>query len=209
MDYSKFRAPYIPFDTIRKKADDFRSQYSDTNDIPIEIEKIIELDLGLEIRPIAGLSDTADVDALLLGDLKTIVIDSAKYMEDRHQNRLRYSLAHELGHLVLHEEIYNIISHETIDDWTRFFQEIPLREYTWIEQHAYEFAGRLLVPPDILQRKLNAQIEVAEIKGFKEWDQSGEIAIDYIASTIDKDFGVSPYVISKRIKIEKMWPFQS
>jgi Zn-dependent peptidase ImmA (M78 family) len=36
----------------------------------------------------------------------------------------------------------------------------------WIEQHAYEFAGRLLVPREKLIEKLNNAVALARSSGF-------------------------------------------
>ena len=45
------------------------------------------------------------VEALLVGDLKTIAVDRDVFMDPRAENRLRFSVAHELGHLILHRDV--------------------------------------------------------------------------------------------------------
>jgi hypothetical protein len=204
MDYSSFKTPFIPLEQVRTKADEFRVQYSPTTSVPIEIHDIIEFDLGLEIRPVHSLSESADIDALLLGTLQTIVVDSKMYMDDRMQNRLRFSLAHEVGHLVLHRDIYEKISHSSIDGWLDFFRTVPDDEYMWIEQHAYEFAGRLLVPPALLKNEYDSRKSRAEAMGFSKWDESGETTLEYVSDDIARKFGVSSQVISKRLLKEKI-----
>lgn len=146
-------APFIPKAKIWEKADTFRTRYWPSGKLPVDIERIAEFELNLDIRPILNLQNECSTDAPLLGDLKTIIIDTAIYMDDRMVNRTRYSLAHEIGHLVLHPKIYTQIAHSSIEEWIAFFQKIPDDQYTWIEQHAYEFAGRLLVPRERLIRE--------------------------------------------------------
>lgn len=206
LDPREFRAPFIQIEDIRKAADDFRSQYWPQDSIPIDIFEILEFGLDLEIRTIINLREAGDVDALLLGDLTTIVVDQKDFLDDRAQNRLRFSVAHEIGHLVLHSNIFSEIQYSSIEKWIAFFQAIPDDQYTWIEQHAYEFAGRLLVPREKLVDKLNDAISKAESAGFDAWDSSGESTREYIAHATAKFFGVSGQVIEKRFIKEKLWP---
>ena len=206
MDPKKFKAPFISLEEIRKRADSLRQKSLGSDDIPVDVERIIEFGLRLDIVPESSVKQESDVDALLLGNMKEIVVDLQEFMDDRHRNRIRFSLAHEAGHLVLHADIFAKVKHTSVDDWVRFIQEIPDDQYLWIEQHAYEFAGRLLVPPDILLEKVRQTVSAAESKGFSSWDSSGDAAVEYIAHQIAEEFQVSEQVISKRIEREKLWP---
>jgi len=206
MNVSKFKAPVISRMQVQAEADKFRERFWPSGTIPVNINEIVEFDLAMDIRSIQGLRESSDIDALLLGDLKTIVVDRDIYMDDRMQNRLRYSLAHEIGHKMLHPDLYKNISHKSVDDWARFFESIPEDQYSWIEQHAYEFAGRLLVPVDSLTLNLEQAVQKAEQSGFVAWDASGDAAREYIASSLCRIYGVSSQVISKRIVREGLWP---
>lgn len=196
----------MKIEDIRKEADMFRSKYWPPDTIPVDIFEILEFGLDIEIRTIVNLREAGDVDALILGDLKTIVLDQNDFLNDRSQNRLRFSIAHEIGHLVLHSDIFSKIEYSSIEEWITFFQAIPDDQYIWIEQHAYEFAGRLLVPRDKLIEKLNEAVSLAESVGFDAWDTSGESTREYIAHAISKFFGVSGQVIEKRLIKENLWP---
>ena len=206
IDPKEFRAPFIKIGEIRRIADEFRSEHWPQNTIPIDILEILEFELNLEILTKANLREAGDVDALLLGDLKTVIVDQNDFLNDTAQNRLRFSIAHEIGHLVLHADVFSKIGYTSEEEWITFFQAIPDDQYTWIEQHAYEFAGRLLVPRDKLIEKLNTTVKLAEKAGFSDWDKSGESALEYIASAISKSFGVSGQVIEKRLMKESLWP---
>jgi len=94
LDPREFKAPFIPIEKIRKAADEFRSQYWSQDTIPVDIFEILEFELGIEIRPVFNLKEAGDVDALLLGDLITIAIDQNDFLNERAQNRLRFSVAH-------------------------------------------------------------------------------------------------------------------
>lgn len=208
MNLSNFKAPYIAKSKVQEEADRFRSRYWPQGNLPVDIHQIIEFDLEMEIRTIPNVRQIADIDTLLLGDLTTIIVDRDMFLDDRALFRMRYSLAHEVGHKFLHSNLYPMIGHTSIDAWIASFRSIPDDQYNWIEQHAYEFAGRLLVPPTILREEFNKQIAVGKEKGFQEWDNSGEDALEYLAHAISaaSSFGVSEQVLVKRLKIEGIWP---
>lgn len=209
-DPNKFKAPHHPLDFIRQKADDFRNTYWPSGDLPINMYNIIEFGLELEIRPILGVRATTECDALLLGDFKGIIVDKDDYMNDRMENRMRFSLAHEIGHLLLHRNIYDGLPYSTPEEWREVMKAIPEEEYFWIEQHAYEFAGRLLVPVESLGKDFYEAIKFAESIGFTKWNardkDQNEIAKDYISSRISKKYGVSYQVIARRLGKEGFWP---
>lgn len=206
MDLSGFKAPFIPREKIWREADAFRAKHWPAGELPVDVEAIAEFELDLEIRPITGLCSSGNVDALLLGNLETIIVDTDYYRDDRMVNRIRFSMAHEIGHLVLHPDVFSRIAHSSIDEWVAFFQAIPDDQYTWIEQHAYEFAGRLLVPRERLTKEFEKARELAEARGFTEWDSSGETVRDYIAHGIARVFAVSEQVVSKRLLRENLLP---
>ena len=201
-----FRAPYISREKIRVSADAFREKYWSGKGVPVDILGIAEFDLDMDILPVSGVRELADVDALLLGDMKSIAVDAGLYMDDRMQNRLRYSVAHEIGHKELHAGIYRAAGVSNVEEWIAWFQAMPEDQYSWLEQHAYEFAGRLLVPPERLKAEFAGAVDTAKQAGFTSWDSSGDAAREYIASSICRVFGVSSQVIEKRIDREGLWP---
>ena len=205
-DLSTFQAPRISKVQIRAEADSFRAKYNPSGDLPIDIQAIIEFDLDIRIRTVPGLQESCDIDALLLGDNRTIAVDHKMYMDERFANRLRFSLAHEVGHKVLHPGLYGQVDHASVEEWIQSFQSIPEDQYSWIEQHAYEFAGRLLVPVDRLKKELAQTVSRAKTAGFTSWDKSGDAALSYIAGSISRSFGVSSQVIEKRVRSESLWP---
>jgi hypothetical protein len=198
MDSQSFKVPFITPEQVWAKADYVRSISWPSNKVPIEIEEVLWY-FKLQIDPIASLKGEGDVDALLTGDLTRIIVDMDEYMNDRMLNRMRFSIAHELGHFILHKNIYQSIKHTSIQEWIKFVQCIPEDQYAYIEQQAYEFAGRLLVPTDRLKQELHQAYKKAKKAGFIDWEKSGDAAREYIASSICRVFGVSSAVIEKRI----------
>lgn len=92
-----------------------------------------------------------DADGVSLGlkqsDKPKIYINSSRY-----KVRQRFTLAHELGHVIIPWHIGNIVSHTDIkisEDRTNISSQIKGREdydYMEIESEANRFAAELLIP---------------------------------------------------------------
>lgn len=206
MEPQHFKAPFIPVSEIWREADDFRNKIWPSQKIPIDVLSVVEFDLGLEIRPISKLKEEADVDALLLGDWQTIVVDQNLYMDNRYTSRLRYSIAHELGHYVLHRGVFSQIPQGSFAEWIAFMRDLPEKEYSFLEYHANEFAGRFLVPPDALRLELEVAIKIAGQCGLTRNQLRDEVHMQYLAKPISRKFEVSSSVIERRLPKEKLWP---
>jgi hypothetical protein len=154
-----FKAPYITQAQVWQQADDFRARFWKPEELPVDVMSIAEFDLGLQITPMSRLREDVDIDALLLNDWQTLVVDQGYYMDDRYQNRIRFSVAHELGHYILHKAAFEQIPRGSAEEWIAFVSEMPEREYSFLESHAYEFAGRFLVPSEELRREFEGAIQ--------------------------------------------------
>jgi len=205
-DPRKFKAPYNPKERIWQEADRLRAAHPAGREIPVKVLDLAEFDLGLELVPVDGLREQLDIDALLMCDLKTILVDKRAFMNPRLEYRLRFSVAHEIGHLILHRDIYGVLNHASAAEWFDYISAIPDVEYGWVEWQAYEFAGRLLVPSDALREEFQAAIKSAQVAGYSDWMAVDEVALDYLATRIAPKFGVSAEVIAKRLRVEKLWP---
>ena len=205
-DPRKFKAPFNPKERIWQEADRVRAAHPAGRSLPVQVLDLAEFDLGLDLVPVDGLREQLDIDALLMGDLTSILLDKRSFMSPRLEYRLRFSVAHEIGHLILHRDIYAGLKHSTAREWFDYISAIPEAEYGWVEWQAYEFAGRLLVPPEPLREAFQAAIQSAQAAGYSDWLAADEAALDYIATRIAPKFGVSSEVIAKRLRAEKLWP---
>ena len=105
-EISNFKCPYISKDQIWQEAEKFRTEFWPEVTLPIDIEKIVEKRLKLNIEPEHDLLSDFDIDAYLRIDLTGIIVDYNCYMSEKFMNRLRFSFAHELAHFFLHKDIY-------------------------------------------------------------------------------------------------------
>lgn len=202
---NKFKPKRLSWEVIRERAEEFRRKYVNPIDmIPVPINEIVELDLKITPWPKKGLIQKIDVDGFLTKDLKYIFIDEDIYYDLRYENRLRFTFAHEIGHLVLHKKEIQDCEFRTEEDWIRFREEMSEDDLLWFEQQAYEFAGRLLVPVNILRNELNNNKD--KIKSFFEVynSNSEDFLIQAISRVICDKFCVSERVIFRRIKSEKI-----
>lgn len=205
-DLKNIKCPYIDKSIIWKKADNFRNEYWSSNLIPINIEKIIEQQLNLYIIPEFGLATEFDMEAYLTADLTSIVVDKKRYLDDRYLNRLRFSFAHEIGHLVLHKDIYPKFGITNTQRWLTFMNEIPEKQYFWFEYQADEFAGRLLVPLELLNDELSKCLKKLPLDLHDLLERDSDIVLASLSPALCKPFGVSEQVISIRVKKEGLWP---
>ena len=188
MDYKNIKIPFLDNSLISKKADLFRKNFWNDS-LPVEIEDIIDLKLKLDIIPTPGLFKLSNTDALIASSWKCIYVDNDRYLDDKYKNRLRFSLAHEIGHLVLHKNIYYSFKIATLKDFFSLIEEIPQEQYWYLEIQANKFANCLLVPRKRLIVEKNRQMDK---------DKSGKLLkIDikmlnsYLAIPLSEIFGVS------------------
>jgi len=187
-------------------AEEFRRQYVHPEEkVPVPIIDIVEIDLSIEPIPIVGLKEKNDIDGFLSHNLKAIYIDETVYSDERQENRLRFTYAHEVGHIVLHKDDILNCKFNSPEEWIQLREELPEDNLKWFELQAYEFAGRLLVPKARLIAELKGQID--KINQFREMfgDNQEEILKEYISSALNSVFQVSEQVISHRIRSEKVW----
>jgi hypothetical protein len=208
-DPRRFKAPYNPKERIWQEADRLRAAHPAGRELPVKLVAarkcldLAEFDLHLDLVPVNGLREQLDIDALLMGDLKSILVDKRAFMSPRLEYRLRFSVAHEIGHLILHRDIYAGLQHATAAEWFDYISAIPEVEYGWVEWQAYEFAGRLLVPPEPLREAFQAAIQSAQAAGYSNWLAADEAALDYISTRIAPKFGVSMEVICEVVACGK------
>ncbi len=131
--------------------------------------------------------------------MKSIYID--QHTLENYENRYRFSLAHEVGHIVLHSYLFKDLSYKDTSEYKEFINNIDSKEYGWFESQAYNFAGLVLVPSEHLYVEFNKGCRLLEYAN-KEHLQDFPQFPQYISTWIAKKFIVSQIVILKRLKKE-------
>src|SRR6266536_2617022 len=124
------KRPSIPRSEFGRKPTDYeprtgRAAHRAGCALPVKVLDLAEFDLHLDLVPVNGLREQLDIDALLMGDLKSVLVDKRAFMSPRLEYRLRFSVAHEIGHLILHRDIYAGLQHATAVQWFDYISAIP------------------------------------------------------------------------------------
>jgi len=203
------KVDYRDDETIRRAADEFRASAAlqGLNVPPIDVIYIAEVILKLDVIPLPNLFAEQRIDAALMADLSGFYVDEDAYLAwDKKvrwvENRLRFSFAHELAHYILHKDEIAAGRPRSKDEFIVWATEQS--KYHSAEYQADEFAGRFLVPLDILQMEYDAQCQKLTTTGAAWREIEG--MREYIAKRLAPRFGVNHQVIEVRFDREGIWP---
>ena len=199
MNENQLQVAFIPEDEIRLKAQNFLKKYNPSSIIPVDIERIVEFELGIAIIPVPGLQLAFDIDGWISNDLKTITVDKYEYEEEI--NRCRFTIAHEVGHFVLHREIFKQLIFSNIDEWKYFVNNFNPKQYSWLETQANIFAGHVLIPKEHIEGRYKKMTDKVSEEGFDiqfDLDSFNQ----YVCRWMAQEFKVSYRPMEIRLKKE-------
>lgn len=180
---------------VEKSANDFLKEYHPSLSLPIPIEDIAELQLGISLLPIKGIKNLLGVDSFIQSDFKQIVID--EYSFNTLVERTRFSIAHEIGHMILHKKWYEEKGPKNIDEYLKYHIEQDDKEYKYQEIQASTFAGLLLVPTELLVKEVEKKI--GRLPDKEALDTIAPFLVD-----LPGIFQVSDAVILRRLQKEQL-----
>jgi hypothetical protein len=202
VDFSNVSIVFLNDEEIRRRADEFREQHWGKK-LPIDVELIAERNLKLTIIPVPDLRYHAHTEAFLSGDLREIVYDPK-----RPDVRIRFSIAHEIGHFILHKDAIAKLRPGSYEEWKEVQQGIPDAIWGRAEYQAREFAGRLLVPRTLLIEELKALKPLIDKARTIAPDLELPVIKELVSPKLAKRFFVSDEVIARRIDAENISPIQ-
>ncbi|MBU0986921.1 MAG: ImmA/IrrE family metallo-endopeptidase [Proteobacteria bacterium] len=208
-DFSDFKCDWLNKESIWIEAEHARSKYWPENILPIQSEIVIQGGLGLDIVFLKGLFQVALSNAFLSFDRSKVVIDNYAYNCGRYDDKINFDLAHEIGHYLLHEEVYDYLHNKikSFDDYLDFMNTAPDSAIRNYEFQASEFAGRFLVPVAELNRQIEIRCDEAIKNGkMDKYAQNTDVFLSVISPEIADIFGVTFTNIEERVKREGMWP---
>lgn len=118
----------------------------------------------------------------------------------KYENRLRFTLIHEISHLLLHEKLQQIL----LDNKTLIL--LPESKKARVEIQANKLTSFILLPPEELMTELNYLIQKYKLnsnRGYFIYLDSQPCNIsqwNYISTHLSNKFGVSKDVIKRRLK---------
>lgn len=200
------RPERLTYDDIREEVAAFIQEFELNVEPPVDIEHIVDVSLGLDVVPIPRLRDDRDIEAFLTLDRQSIYIQEELGM-GRRLHRHRFSLAHEVGHWYLHDDLYQAAQDLGFQEIVPFMNTIPEDDVVWYEWQAKAFAGLLLVPRNALDRTVQETLGEALKKGL-QLDLTNEVYRDYVALHVGGAFQVSQEVVVIRGYKDGLWQYQ-
>lgn len=198
--------PRLSGEFLHEQARSFLRKHGIWGQIPVPIDEIVEIDLGMELIPIPNLREVCDlceVDAFLSSDLKTITLDE-NLMARNQENRYRFSLAHEIAHMLLHASVLQAQEIRSIEEYRAFRASISDIVYSRLEWQANFLAGAILVPKPALEERFAAVERVVTEQGFRLKKLQPE-ALFYVADQLKDQFKVSQEVLEIRIRNDRLF----
>lgn len=195
---TEFKAPYYSKDDLHRRAEDFLKTHNPDRTIPVPIERMVEA-MGIDIVPVPNLQLSCEVDAYTTSDLKEIIVEEFVYLQ--RPGRYRFSLAHEAGHIWLHGDLFRSLTFNTAHEWKKFVSSIPEKDYGYLEYHANEFAGQVLVPRQEFAKEVENCRKIV-LQAIPDAPRDPEAYRDFIGACISKQFDVSHAVAMRRLERE-------
>lgn len=205
MDPSKVTAEWIEPDDIRSYADNFRQRCLQTDEIPVDIELIIERYLKIQYVFLDDLERDCNMVGFISRDFKYLYIDKDLFEDIRYLHRVRFTLAHEAGHHELHRGIFSQLEIKNFGEWKKFRKAINNLVQSKFEWQASEFAGRLLVPKmRLVDAVKNRRTQIAKLQESMGTTNTQFLAA-LIAQLINDKFQVSTESMIIRIIRENIF----
>lgn len=193
--------PYFTYSDIGKRAQVFLTEYHPSFELPIPIEQIVDVKIGLDIVPINNLYRDFGLSGYLTRDCSAIFVD--EFQTDNYEEKYRFTLAHEIGHYVLHKSFYENLPFEAPDEYVAWRASVPPQDMSWFETHGDWFAGHVLVPTNRL-KEICLKVVSKYQDRFSEFKTIPDDIWSYISNEVAPHFEVNPPVVEIRIKKENI-----
>lgn len=141
---------------VNRRATEFLQKYNPSGSLPIPIEEIVELQMHIALVVVPGIKELLGIDAFISSDFSQITID--EYAYENYAERTKFSIAHEIGHLILHADWYKNHGPKDLDDYLTFHDRLSQESYKYLEIQANTFAGFVLVPTTPLTTLLKTKL---------------------------------------------------
>jgi Zn-dependent peptidase ImmA (M78 family) len=158
----KIDIPFYDLPTLERIAKAFLIAYNDPNKSEVDIELIIEEQLGWQIVALEGLMENYSIEAYVSKG-NTLYMDP--YLIDWQERRYRFTLAEEVSHFLIHKDIY--ANCKNLEEHLERYEQITGQEYWRMERNAKYLASAILMPSDIFEKESIALYEKIDRKKYK------------------------------------------
>jgi len=187
---------------VKREAETFLAKYNSDGAVPVPIDEYAEFDLGLSIRPFGNLRKKYGRRGMVFSKKALIVVDAQEMDSDLHG--YRFTLAHEIGHLILHRDFIDALDDSNEAALLADLANVGTHEASMMEREASGFAGRVLVPTRALALEVEAmrdellkkvKLDIADLK---------EEAHGVLSRSLSHKFDVAPEVVRRRLVEEEL-----
>lgn len=197
MTRREFKDKFISESEIKKTASSFLENHNKKDLYPLPLEQIIEFELDISLLSVPGFRDRAEKDGFITSDFKIITLDD--FIFNNREERARFTMAHEIGHMFLHRELFGQADIKNVDDFISFQNLIGEQQFSHLEVQANKFAIAILCPEEIFRAVVDKFLkEIGGVEHFTITDLQNILIL-----TKDK-FCIS--AVSCLIQIQKYYP---
>ena len=192
-------------DEIRSQAERILNEHHPSRTLPIPVDNIVDVKLNFDIVTIHGLKRNFDWDGFLAIGSDEIYVDEFIYENSNYETRYRFTLAHELGHIVLHRDVFEAVKITSFAVYKEFDGSLKQWQKHRMDSEANQFAAYLLIPDDQLATAF-AAVEPGLRDNVSEARRQGlsppydEFVRGSAAAELHRDFHVSSMCM--RIRLE-------
>lgn len=163
---NQIKVKFISPQEIEKEATKLLlTHYSDLN-LPIDIERIVEHSLKISLLTVIGLEENMGTPGFVGREFNAITLDD--FVFNNREVRARFTIAHELGHIILHKDIYSsIYSNLKSYDFLKFRSFFSDKDWNNLEVQANKFASYILIPRKCLDEIVKEHLK--KCGGINKW----------------------------------------
>jgi len=195
------RARILPYADLGREAELFLDRYHPARVIPVPIEEIVELRMGLEIVPYHHLRTLTGVDAFVTRDCATVYVDADDYARD--QPFLKFTFAEEAAHVWLHGEQLRNCQVKSNGDWLALRKAVKADpRFEW---QAKDLAGLILVPPVALAAECRRACAVVRESAAADRQIGADVIRRLVLQHLVEKFKVSERVLEIRMNCDGLW----
>lgn len=180
--------------TLEEIATTFLKKYNDPEVFPVDIEFILEEQLGWNIVGWESLTENYYGIEAFLTNGKTIYIDS--YLMNHKERKYRFTLAEELSHFILHKDIY--AKCRSLEEHLEIYDNITTTEYWRMDRNAKYLASAILMPSASFEKQANLIYDKVDRKIYS----TNEQILYKMTLQLSNDFNVND--IASRIRFKNL-----
>ena len=149
---------------LRVIAERFLAEHHPARDYPSARRGDHRIPARAEHHPDARPARYFDIDGYVSKSLRDISVD--QYIQESRPDHYRYTLAHELAHVLIHGDIVEQFEFATIDEWKTLILDVDVDEGAVYDGQAHDLGTLILVPPDTLTTEFEADRRKVERRGM-------------------------------------------